>query len=340
VTLGELATQLGCQLEGDPAIDIQRVAKIEDAGPGDLTFVANSRYAAVLASTRASAVILAPGMDGAPCAVLRSVNPYLSFARAVGMLTADSRPSPGVHATACVAPGAVLGVDVSVGPFAVIGEGATIGARTVIHAHVVIGPAAAIGPDCLLHSRVSIRERSVVGARVVIQDGAVIGSDGFGFAPRGDGTYEKIPQTARVVIEDDVEIGANTTVDRPAVGETRIARGVKIDNLVQIAHGVVIGRNSLLAAQVGIAGSTRVGENVMFGGQVGVTGHVTVGDRAQASGKTGITGHVPAEAFLSGYPSMDNLEWRKAWAALKRLPGLKRRLAELEERLAKLEAED
>ncbi|MCA1585378.1 MAG: UDP-3-O-(3-hydroxymyristoyl)glucosamine N-acyltransferase, partial [Acidobacteria bacterium] len=259
MTLGELAAALGCQLEGDATLDIRRVETIGQAGLGDVTFVANAKYVPALATTRASAVILGPDITGAPCAVLRSSNPYLTFARAVGLLAPDAVAQSGVHPSAWVAPGATLADRVSVGPFAVIGEGATIGEGTVIHPHVVIGPRVSVGPDCVLHARVSIRERSVLGARVVLQDGAVIGSDGFGFAPRGDGSHEKIPQTARVVIEDDVEIGANTTVDRPAVGETRIKSGVKIDNLVQIAHGVVIGRDSLLAAQVGIAGSTVVG---------------------------------------------------------------------------------
>jgi UDP-3-O-[3-hydroxymyristoyl] glucosamine N-acyltransferase len=337
VTLGELAAQLGCQLEGDATLDIRRVATIDQAAAGDLTFVANTKYRSSLPSTQASAVILDPGVNGAPCAVLRSPNPYLSFAKAVGLLSPCSTPKPGIHATASVSPTVTIGEDVSIGAFAVIGEGATIGARTIIHPHVVIGSDVHLGPDCLIHARVSIRERSVLGARVVVQDGAVIGSDGFGFAPRGDGTHEKIPQTACVVIEDDVEIGANTTIDRPAVGETRIASGVKIDNLVQIAHGVVIGRNTLLAAQVGIAGSTIVGESVVLGGQVGVTGHVTVGDRVKASAKTGITGNVPADAFLSGYPSMDNLEWRKAFAVVRRLPEIRKQIKDLEQRLAQLE---
>jgi UDP-3-O-[3-hydroxymyristoyl] glucosamine N-acyltransferase len=209
----------------------------------------------------------------------------------------------------------------------------------VIHPHVVIGAGAVVGADCLLHARVSIRERVIIGARCVLQDGAVVGSDGFGFAHRGDGTHEKIPQVATVVIEDDVEIGANTTIDRPAVGETRIKRGTKIDNLVQIAHGVVVGTNTLLAAQVGIAGSSIIGDSVMLGGQVGVTGHVTVGDvgdRVKASAKTGVTGNVPADAFITGYPHMDNLEWRKAYAVFRRLPEMRKKLAELERQLSRV----
>ena len=335
--LGELAAQLGCELQGDADIDIVRVATLEDAGPGDVTFLANSKYAAALAATRASAVIAAPDVEGAPCPVIRSTNPYLTFARAVGLLHPHPRPTPGVHATAIVGEDAVIEEGVSVGPYVVVAARARIGARSVLNAHVVIGEGAVLGPDCVVHARVSIRERVQIGARCVFQDGAVIGSDGFGFAHRGDGTHEKIPQVATVVIEDDVEVGANTTIDRPAVGETRIKRGTKIDNLVQIAHGVVVGANALLAAQVGIAGSSIIGDNVMLGGQVGVTGHVTVGDRVKAAAKTGVTGNVPADAFITGYPHMDNLEWRKSYAVFKRLPEMRKQLAELERRLGAIE---
>ena len=337
VKLGDLAAQLGCQLEGDGEIDVARVAAIENAGPGDITFLANAKYASALAATRASAIITSSNGVAAPCAVLRTANPYLAFARATSLLNPEERPQPGVHHLALVAPDAVLEEGVSVGPYAVIGSRAQVGARTIIHAHVVIGAAARLGPDCLLHARVSIRERVVVGARCVFQDGAVIGSDGFGFAHRDDGTHEKIPQVATVVIEDDVEVGANSTIDRPAVGETRVKAGTKIDNLVQIAHGVVVGSNSLLAAQVGIAGSTVIGNDVMLGGQVGVTGHVTVGDRVKASAKTGVTGNVPADAFITGYPHMNNLDWRKAYAVFRRLPEMRKQIAELERRLADLE---
>jgi UDP-3-O-[3-hydroxymyristoyl] glucosamine N-acyltransferase len=335
--LGDLAAQLGCQLEGDGEIDITRVATIDDAGPGAITFLANSKYAAELASTRASAVIVGPDDHGSSAALLRTPNPYLAFARAVGLLHPTPRPAAGQHPTAVVAPDAVIGDGVSIGPYVVVDSGAQIGDRSVISAHTVIGAGAVLGADCLLHARVSIRERVRIGARCVIQDGAVVGSDGFGFAHRDDGTHEKIPQVAAVVIEDDVEIGANTTIDRPAIGETRIKAGTKIDNLVQIAHGVTVGRNSLLAAQVGIAGSTVIGEGVMFGGQVGVTGHVTVGDRVRASAKTGVTGNVPADTFITGYPHLENLEWRKAYAVVRRLPEFRKQLLDLERRLAALE---
>lgn len=336
MTLRELATRLGCTLEGEDA-EIQRVAKIEQAGPGDLTFLANLKYAPLLATTGATAVIAGADVTEAPCAILRSSNPYLAFARAAALLTPGVQHEPGIHRLAAVAADATVAEDASIGAFAVVEAGAVIGARTIVRPHVVIGAGAVIGADCLIHARVSIRERCVLGARVVVQDGAVIGGDGFGFAHRDDGTHEKIPQTAIVVIEDDVEIGANSAIDRPAMGETRIKSGVKIDNLVQIGHGVVIGHNTLLAAQVGIAGSTVVGDSVILAGQVGVNGHITVGDRVKASGQTGITGSVEPDAFISGWPAIDNLAWRKSSAVFRRLPDLRRRVAELEARLAALE---
>ena len=341
MTLGELARRLECPVEGDAAIEIRRVAKIEDAGPGDLTFLANPKYASKLVSTRASAVIMngeaASLQDVVPCAVIRSKSPYLTFARAAQVLSPDRRPAAGIHPLASIAAGASIDPTASVGAFAVIGAGASVGARTVVHPHVVIGDGTAIGPDCILHGHVSIRERCTIGARVIIQNGAVVGSDGYGFAQRPDGTHEKIPQTAPVVIEDDVEIGANTTIDRPAVGETRIKSGTKIDNLVQIAHGVVLGKNVLIAAQVGIAGSTVIGDAVQFGGQVGVGGHLTIGDRVKAVGQTGITNSVDAGEFISGYPAIANSEWRRSSAVFRKLPEMRKQLRALEERLRALE---
>ncbi|MBY0496537.1 MAG: UDP-3-O-(3-hydroxymyristoyl)glucosamine N-acyltransferase [Cyanobacteria bacterium] len=341
VTLGELARRLECPVEGDAAIEIRRVAKIEEAGPGDLTFLANPKYASKLASTRASAVIMngeaGSLRDAVPCAVIRSQSPYLTFARAAQVLSPDKPPAAGVHSLASIAPDARIDPTATVSAFAVIGSGATIGARTIVHPHVVIGDGTAIGADCILHAHVSIRERCTIGARVIVQNGAVVGSDGYGFAQRADGSHEKIPQRAPVVIEDDVEIGANTTIDRPAVGETRIKAGTKIDNLVQIAHGVVLGKNVLLAAQVGIAGSTVVGDNVVFGGQVGVGGHLTIGDGVKAAGQTGITNSVDAGAFISGYPAIANSEWRRSSAVFRKLPDMRKQLRALEERLRKLE---
>ena len=334
--LRELADRLECRLEGDGDVEITRVSGIQEAQPGDVTFLANSKYEKALASTKASAVILKDGAPAAPCAMLRARDPYLAFARAVGLFAPVSRPAPGIHALAAIAAGAQLGADVSVGPFVVIGEGARIGDRTVIYPNVTIGPDASIGHDCTVHSNVAIRERCTIGNRVTLQNGVVIGGDGYGFVRRGDGTHEKIPQVAVVVIEDDVELGANTTVDRPAVGETRIKAGTKIDNLVQIGHGVTVGRNVLMAAQVGIAGSTDIEDDVVFGGQVGVGGHLTIGRGAIAVGQSGVTNSLDAGAFVAGYPAIDSREWRKASVLFRRLPEMKRRIEQLEARVEEL----
>jgi UDP-3-O-[3-hydroxymyristoyl] glucosamine N-acyltransferase len=332
--LRELAQRLGCRLEGDGEIEIVRVAGIEDAGAGELTFVANSKYLPMVATTRASAVLLREDVTAPSIAVLRAADPYLAFARAVGLFAPAWKPEPGVHSMAAVAADAMLGADVSIGAFVAIAEGVTIGERTVVFPNVTIGAGARIGADCVVHSNVSIRERVTIGDRVILQNGVVVGGDGYGFVRRGDGTHEKIPQVATVVIEDDVELGANTTVDRPAVGETRIKVGTKIDNLVQIAHGVVVGRNVLMAAQVGIAGSTQIGDDVMFGGQVGVGGHLTIGRGVVAVGQSGITNSVQAGTMIGGYPAIDAREWRRAAAVFRRLPELKKRIEELEARLA------
>ena len=335
--LQELAGRLECTLEGDGDVEISGVAAIEDAGAGDLTFFTNPKYAAALRTTAASAVIAGPGVAGVPCAVLRSEQPYLTFARAVGLFADPWRPPAGVHPSALIGPGAAIAADASVGPFVVVGEGATIGARTIVHSHVSIGRFAEIGDDCLLHAQVSVRERVRLGNRVVLQDGVVIGSDGYGFARERDGTHRKIPQIGGVVIEDDVEIGANTTVDRPAVGETRISAGTKIDNLVQVAHGVHIGRNVLLAAQVGIAGSSVVEDQVTLAGQVGVAGHITIGTGTVATAQTGIPNSVDPGSFISGYPAIPNRDWLKASALFRKLPELRKLVSDLEHRIAELE---
>ena len=335
--LRELAERLACRLEGDGDIEIRGIGGLEHAGEGDITFLANPKYAQALLHTRASAAIVGDAVAEAPCALLRTEHPYLAFANALSVFARVSIPPPGIHVQSAVAPDAMLGRDVSIGPFSSVGRGARIGDRTVIHPNVCIGDGAVIGDDCVVHSHVAVRERVVIGNRVILQNGAVIGSDGYGFVRRPDGTHQKIPQTSSVIIEDDVEIGANTTVDRPAIGETRIKSGAKIDNLVQIAHGVTIGRNTLLAAQVGIAGSTTVGDDVTLAGQVGVAGHVTIGNGVTAIGQSGITNSVPDGAFVSGYPAIDNREWRKASVIFRKLPEWRKRLADLERRILDLE---
>jgi UDP-3-O-[3-hydroxymyristoyl] glucosamine N-acyltransferase len=337
--LSDIVADLGCRLEGDGTVEIERVAAIEHARSGDLTFLANPKYHAQLATTRASAVIVGEDEEverNAPFAVLRSRQPYLSFAHALRLFVAPAAPPRGIDRLTAIAQDATIGPEPSIGPFVVVGAGVRIGARAVIYPNVVIGDRTQIGDDCVIRAGASIRDRVVIGNRVTILDGAVVGSDGFGFVRQPDGAHFKIPQHADIVIEDDVEIGANTTIDRPAVGETRIQAGTKIDNLVQIAHGVKIGRRSLLASQVGIAGSTVVEDDVTLAGQVGVNGHIRIGKGAIASGKTGITRDVEPGAFVSGYPAIPNLEWRKSQVLVRHLPELKKRVEELEAQITQL----
>jgi UDP-3-O-[3-hydroxymyristoyl] glucosamine N-acyltransferase len=339
LTLRELAERLQCRLEGDGNIAITRVAGIEQAGPGDLTFIANPKYHGFLQTTRASAVLVTPGVAvsaGGP-ALLVCDRPYLAFAQALGVLVQATVPEPGIDPASIIGAGAEIGDRVSIGALVVIGERAQIGARTIVYPGAIIGPGAVIGDDCVIHARVSIRERVQLGQRVVVQDGAVIGSDGFGFVKQADGSHLKIPQHAAVVIEDDVEIGANTTIDRPAVGETRIRAGSKIDNLVQIAHGVSIGERVLFAAQVGIAGSTVIEDDVVLAGQVGVAGHIRIGKGVVATAQTGVPNSVDPGTMISGYPAIPNRDWLKSSAVFRNLPALKKRVVELEQRIAELE---
>ena len=340
--LKEIADRLDCRLQGDGEVDICRVAGIERAEPGDITFVAHEKYLSKLAQTRASAVLVTDQVarlkpPAGATALLITAQPYLAFAHAVGLLTEAPAPPTGIDRASSVADDATLGPEVAIGPFVSIGAGASIGARTIVYPNVAIGPGVQIGDDCVIRSQVSIRDRVVIGNRVVVQDGAVLGSEGFGFARQPDGTHFKIPQRADIVIEDDVEIGANTTVDRPAVGETRIGAGTKIDNLVQIAHGVSIGRRVLFAAQVGIAGSCVIEDDVILAGQVGVANHVRLGKGVRATAQTGIPNSVEPGEFVSGFPAIAHGEWLKSSAVFRQLPAMRKRVADLEQRIAELE---
>jgi UDP-3-O-[3-hydroxymyristoyl] glucosamine N-acyltransferase len=335
VKLCELAGKLGCELLGDGEVELTGVSGLDEAGPGDLTFLANARYAPRLAATRAAAAIVPPGHDAA-LPRLVSANPYLAFARAVALILPPARPAAGVHPAAQVHPTAVLGEGVHVGALAVVGARASVGDRTVLHPHVVLYDDVVVGEDCVLHSAVQVREGCRLGHRVVVQNAAVIGGDGFGFAKDGDGRYHKFPQVGTVVVEDDVEIGALTAIDRAALGETRIGRGTKIDNLVQVGHSVTVGADTVLCGQVGIAGSSKVGSNVTLAGQVGVAGHLTIGDGVIATAQTGIPSSVEKGALVSGYPAIDNRSWLKASAVFARLPELQKRLRELERRVESL----
>jgi UDP-3-O-[3-hydroxymyristoyl] glucosamine N-acyltransferase len=315
VKLGLLAERLGCHLEGPAGaadLEISRLNGLDDAGPGDVTFLGNPKYAPRVATTRASALIADDHVTSAPCPILRTNNPYVACATAVAILTPQPVVVPGVSPLASIDPSAEVGADCTIGAFVVVGAGSRIGARTVLHPHAVIGSGVAIGSQCVLHAHVSVRDRSVIGDRVVLQDGAVIGAEGFGFATHEDGTHQKIPQVGTVVIGDDVEIGANSTVDRPAIGETRIGDGTKIDNLVQIAHGVKVGRNVRMAACVGIAGSTVIEDDVVLAGQVGVANHLRLGRGARVAAKSAVLNDLDGGQTYAGIPAVPIGQWRRA----------------------------
>lgn len=327
--LSELAQRLGCTLEGDPNLEITGVAGIEEARPGQLTFLANPRYRAAVKTTHASAILLAPEEPAPPLAVLRSQNPYLDFARALEFFYQPPAYPPGIHPTAVVAPSARIGSGAHIGPFCVIEEDVEIGRNAVLLSHVVIHRGARIGDDLLAHAHSVIREFCRLGHRVVLQNGVVIGGDGFGFAKQADGRWYKIVQSGIAVIEDDVEVQSLAAIDRATVGETRIRRGAKIDNLVQVGHACKVGEDTLLCSQVGLAGSTDVGDGCILAGQVGAAGHLRIGDRAVLTAQSGVPNDVPAGAVYSGYPAIENKQWLKCAAAYNRLPELQKAVREL-----------
>ncbi|MBI5643304.1 MAG: UDP-3-O-(3-hydroxymyristoyl)glucosamine N-acyltransferase [Deltaproteobacteria bacterium] len=334
--LAELAELSGGRVAGDGSVIITGVASIDEAGPGDITFVSDRKYVKLLKTTRASAVIVREEGAAAGLNLLVVKNPQTAFSQIVDIFKPAYVPAPGIHPKAEVSALAALGNDVSVQPFAVIEEGARIGDRSVIHSGVYIGKDARIGDDTVLYPGVAVREGCIVGSRVIIHCNAVVGSDGFGYA-RSGASYIKIPQRGIVRIEDDVEIGACVTIDRAAIGETVIEKGVKIDNLVQIAHNVKIGPDTVMAAQTGIAGSARVGGRVQFGGQSGIAGHIEIGSDTMIGAKAGVISSVPPGSILSGFPAISHGEWLRAQAVFGKLPELKKKIAELEERLKGLE---
>ena len=319
--LSQIASTLNARLEnGAPDTEITGVAGIEEAGPGQISFVANPKYAHVARTTKASAVIVAEDSPAIPTAMLRSKNPYLAFASALGLFHQPEKYTPGVHPTAVIDPSATIGAGAHIGPYVVIGENVGIGRNSVLLAHVVIYRGAKIGDNFFAHAHAVLRENCRLGNNVTLQNGVVIGSDGFGFAKDDAGRWHKIPQPQPVVVEDDVEIQANSCIDRASVGGTRIGRGTKIDNLVQIGHGSRVGEDSLLAAQAGIAGSTEIGNKVILTGQVGVVGHCKVGDGAIVTPQSGVAGDIEAGAIVSGAPAVDHKIWLKYSALLSRLP--------------------
>ncbi len=331
--LSEIATALGCSVIGNADIEINGVAGLEDAGPNDLTFLSNPKYTPLVRQTSAAAILADAPLADCAAAVLVSANPYLDFARAIELFHPAQRHEPGIHPTAVIADSAVVGANASIGPFVVIESGAVIGSNTALHPHVVIERDVSIGDDFEAHPRVTVRHGTTIGNRVVLHNGVTVGSDGFGFARRADGSHHKIRQTGIVIIEDDVEIQSGTCIDRAAVGETRIGRGTKIDNLVQIGHAVKIGENTILCAQVGIAGSTTVGDNCVLAGQVGLVNHLKIGDGVLITAQSGVSTDLPDSAKVSGYPATDNRQWLRSTVVYNKLPELAREVRELRKKI-------
>lgn len=327
--LSAIASALGATLENaDPETDITGVAGIEEATAGQITFVANPKYAASAQTTAASAVIVSEIFPAIPTGMLRSRNPYLAFARAINLFYQSPRYQPGIHPTAVIAPTASIGAHAHIAPYVVIDQDVMIGDDAVLLPHVVIYRGARIGNNFFAHAHSVVREYCTLGNNVVLQNGAIVGCDGFGFA-RDSERWEKIPQSGPAVLESDIEVQANACVDRASVGETRIARGVKIDNLVQVGHGSAVGENTLLCAQVGLAGSTVVGKNVILAGQVGVAGHCNIGDGVVVTAQSGTHGDISAGAMVSGSPAFDHKQWLRAVGIFNKLPELARTIRSL-----------
>jgi len=345
-SLAELAALVGGEVSGDGSIPITGVAPLEEAGPGQLSFFANKKYRAAFEASKAGAVLV--GAEVAVPAgrtVVRSSNAYLAFAKISTTFNPPPAAVPGISPQAAVDPAARVDATAQVGPFVSVGPGAVIGPRSLLHAGVQVGAGARIGADCLLYQNVVVRERCLVGDRVILQPGCVIGSDGFGFATDlvgvGQGPrHFKVPQAGIVVIEDDVEIGSSTCVDRATLGVTRVGRGTKIDNLVQIAHNVELGPLCIIAGQAGIAGSTRLGMGVAIWGQVAVNGHIELGDRANVSGQSGVAHDVPAGKRVAGLPAIDEKIWARNAVAFERLYEMRRELRELRRTVARLEGKE
>jgi len=335
-TLEEIASLVSGELIGDGSIKIRGVAGIEEAKTGDLTFLANPVYRSYLEKTGASAVIVGKEIERLKIPFIRHNNPYYAFCKALEIFTIKKDFPEDIHKSAILGKGVKVGKGVHIGPYVVIGDRAQIEDRVTILAGTFVGDDSILGEESFLYPGVTIREQSLIGKRVILHPGVVIGSDGFGYAKEG-GVYHKIPQTGKVVLEDDVEIGANTTIDRATLGETRIGKGTKIDNLVHIGHNVDIGENSALAAQVGISGSTRVGKNVVMGGQVGLAGHIRIGDNVMLGAQAGATKSIPSDTIVSGYPAREHSKAKKIEACITLLPMYIKKIRELEKKIKDLE---
>lgn len=337
-TLKEIADLIDAELSGDPALVITGISGIKEAKEGDITFLANSKYWSLMSTTKASAIITSRDAFKTDKPLLKTDNPSLAFTKVVSLASKDDVQHPqGIHPTAIISEGAKIGKNISIGPYAIIEKDVKIGDDTVIYGGCYIGYRSNIGKNCLIYPQVLIREKIEIGDRVIIHSGAVIGSDGFGFA-MVKGVQKKIPQIGTVVIEDDVEIGANVTIDRARFDKTIIGKGTKIDNLVQIAHNVITGENCIIVAQAGISGSTTLGENVILAGQAGVVGHISIGDRAIVAAQAGVTKSVAADTKVSGYPAKPHDVAKKVNACVQNLPELYKKIRELEKKIKILEA--
>lgn len=335
--LQQLADLVRGEVSGDSEVDIFRVAPIDHAQEGDITFVANPKYLAQLKNCQASAVILAPGIDTPGGNFIICENPYLAFAKILTFLQVPERSVKGIMPGAWVAESAVVDKAATVYPGCVVGERVKIGSGSILFPGAVVYDDVMIGENCILHANSVVREGCRLDNRVILQPAAIIGSDGFGFAPDSS-SYYKIPQVGIVVLEDDVEIGSNSCVDRAALGETRIRRGTKLDNLVQIAHNVDVGEDCILVAQGGIAGSTRIGNHCTFGGQMAIAGHLKVGDNVMIGARGGASGNVASNQILSGVPLMPHKQWLRATMTLPKLPEMRKDLQKMKKRLEGLEA--
>jgi UDP-3-O-[3-hydroxymyristoyl] glucosamine N-acyltransferase len=328
--LAELAAQLGADLHGDGSVEVTGVRGIEEAGPSEITFVANPKYSGLARTTQAAAVLVAPDFPEIATATLRLANPYLAFSQALGIFYQPPHYAPWIHPTAAIDSTASIGAHAHIGAYAVVGPQVRVGDHATILPHVVLYPGVQIGSHFFAHAHSVVREGCILGDHVTLENGAIVGSDGFGFAKDNQGNWQKIPQSGPVRIGNHVDIQANACVDRATIGATEIADGAKIDNLVQIGHGSKVGKNTLVCAQAGLAGSSVVGANAILAGQAGVAGHCTLGDGVILTAQSGISHDVPAGKMLSGSPAFENRSWLRAVAIFQRLPEMLRRLNQLE----------
>jgi UDP-3-O-[3-hydroxymyristoyl] glucosamine N-acyltransferase len=332
--LGELATRLGAELRGDAELEITGIKGIEEAGPTEITFVANPRYAGLARKTHAAAVLVEPEFQEISAATLRIKNPYLAFSRALGFFYHPPVYAPGIHPTAVIDPTAEIGEGAHIGAYVVVGPHVRIGAHATLLPHVVLYPGVRAGSHFFAHAHAVVREGCVLGDNVTLENGAIVGADGFGFAKNEAGQWEKIPQSGPVRLGNRVDVQANACIDRATVGATEIGDGTKVDNLVQVGHGSQVGENTLLCAQTGLAGSSVVGNNVILAGQTGIAGHCTVGDGVILTAQSAVSHDVPPGKMISGSPGFDNRVWLRAVAVFQRLPELLRRLDRLEKKVA------